>query len=250
MNLDPVQWLIAIFGAFLIGLSKTGIQGMGVFAVALFALIIPARESVGVVLPILIAGDVVAVTAYRRHAVWSHVLRLLPWAAIGVVLGFLALGRIDSQQVGRLIGVILILLCGLQFWRSRAGAEADLLAQRIAQNFLIVALVGVVGGFTSMVANASGPLMIIYLLAMGLPKMEFVGTAAWYFLILNVFKLPFTFQLGLITPQSLTLDFIVIPAAIIGALFGRQLLKHINQQLFENLSLIFTLLAAIKLVTS
>src|SRR5688500_11189295 len=113
------QWALLLLGAFLIGVSKTGITGLGIFAVAVFALSLPARESVGAVLPVLIVADVVAVTAYRRHAVWSHLLRLFPWAVTGIVLGYLAMGRIDDRQVAILVGAILLALVGLQWWRTR-----------------------------------------------------------------------------------------------------------------------------------
>ena len=244
MNLEPWQWAVAFLGAFLIGLSKTGITGLGAFAVAVFALILPARESVGVVLPVLMTADLVAVFLYPRNAVWSHLLRLFPWTALGVIIGYVALGFVNNQQVGRLIGGILVLLVLLQLWRNRtAGAD-----QEVPHAGWFSAGVGIVAGFTTMVANASGPVMVLYLLAMRLPKIEFLGTAAWFFLILNWFKVPFSWQLGLISLNSLPLDLAVAPFAIGGAVFGKRLVQHINQQLFENLMIIFTLLAAVKLL--
>ena len=248
MDLSIWQWTIAFLGAFLIGISKTGIQGLGVFAVALFALIVPPRESVGLVLPILIAADVVAVTAYHQHAVWSHLWGLLPWAGIGIGLGYLALGRINNQQASVLIGGILMVLVALRVWRWRSPSDnAD---GTISRAWWSVAGVGIIAGFTTMVANASGPIMILYLLAMGLPKLEFVGTAAWFFFVVNLFKVPFSWSLGLINLNSLPLDLIVAPAAVGGALFGRQVIAHINQKLFERLMLLLTLLAAVKLLFS
>lgn len=247
MILEPWQWSVAILGAFLIGVSKTSIAGLGTFAVALFALMLPARESVGVVLPILIAGDIVAVGAFHRHALWSHLWRLFPWAILGILIGFYALGRVDNQQMETLIGAILVALVVIQFWRSRSLRMA-IDAEVVPHNLLFISVVGVVAGFTTMVANAAGPIMILYLLAMRLPKLEFIGTGAWYFLILNVFKVPFSYQLGLINPASLSLSLLVAPVAIIGALLGRQVIKHIDQSLFERLALVFTLLAALKLL--
>ena len=202
MILDTWQWLFAILGASLIGLSKTSVAGLGVFAVAIFAMIIPARESVGVVLPILIAGDIVAVSTYHRHAIWSHLWRLFPWAIVGIVIGYFALSRVDNGQMEKLIGSILVLLVIIQSWRSRSQALV-LPAERIPQGIWFVAVVGIVAGFTTMVANAAGPIMILYLLAMRLPKMEFIGTGAWYFFILNLLKVPFSYQLGLINSSSI-----------------------------------------------
>jgi uncharacterized membrane protein YfcA len=248
VHLETWQWLAAAGGAFLIGLSKTGIVGIGIFSVGLFALVFPARESVGVVLPILVTADIVAVAVYRRHAIWSHLWRLFPWAALGIVLGYLAMGRIDDRQVARLIGAILMVISIWQIWRRRTAAHSITEPARVPESRWFVASVGIAAGFATMVANAAGPIMILYLLAMRLPKMEFLGTGAWYFLILNVFKIPFSWDLGIVNPASFGLDLTLAPFAIGGALFGRRLLQHINQALFENLALLFTGAAAVRLL--
>lgn len=241
------QWATLILGAFMIGLSKTGIVGLGTFAVAIFALALPARESAGVVLLLLITGDIIAVTVYRRHAIWSHLVRLFPWAALGIVLGYLAVGRIDDTQVRKLIGVILLALVVLQWWRQRQARRSpgDL---SVPDSLWFAASVGIIAGFTTMVANAAGPIMILYLLAMRLPKMEFIGTAAWYFFLLNCFKVPFSYSLGLINPASLGIDLRLAPVVIAGAFSGRVIIPYINQSLFELLALVFTLLAALRLI--
>ncbi|MGE5140623.1 MAG: sulfite exporter TauE/SafE family protein [Rudaea sp.] len=243
MDLALWQWLVAFFGAFLIGITKTGITGLGIFAVAVFALIMDPRESVGAVLPILMTADLVAVIAYRRNAVWSHLWRLFPWVVVGIFLGYLALGYIDSRQVGRMMGIILIALVIIQFVRARY-----LKTEEVPHALWFIGGVGILAGFTTMVANAAAPVMVLYLLAMRLPKIEFAGTAAWFFLFNNWLKVPFSLSLGLISLNSLPLDLAVAPFAIAGALFGRQLILHIDQALFENLSLVFTLLAAVKLL--
>lgn len=241
-------WLIAIIGALLIGISKTGIAGLGVFAVALFTLIFPAKASTGIVLPILIVGDIVAVLTYKRNAVWSTLFRLLPWTAVGVIAGYFALELLDTGQVGRMIGVILLVITALQYWRMRSMAGVEHAGEVVAHNFWLTAVVGILAGFFTMVSNASGPIMIIYLLAMGLPKIEFMGTSAWFYFILNLSKTPFSINLGLITPQTLAFDALMAPFCIIGGLAGFQILKRIDQRLFENLALLFTALAALRLV--
>ncbi len=245
MILEPWQWLAAGVGAGLIGLSKTGIPGLTIFSAALFASIIPARDSVGVVLPVLLTADLVAVTTYRRDANWHYVLRLFPWAAVGIFLGYLALGRVDNEQVEKLIGVLLMGLVALQLWRRRSAAAQE---QALPRSPWFAATVGISAGFTTMVANAAGPIMILYFLAMRLPKLEFIGTAAWYFFILNLFKVPFSYQLGLINPASLPVDLWIAPFAVLGALVGRKLLRRINQNLFERLVLTLTVLAALRLL--
>jgi uncharacterized membrane protein YfcA len=248
-ELQPWQWALAAGAAFLVGLSKTGIPGVGVLTVAIFANVFPARESTGILLPLLVCADIVAVTAYRQHAVWSHLWRLFPWVVVGVVAGFLMMDRIDDAQVRRLIGGILIVMVALHVWRQRRlDGGADRAIKQIPHTLWFAAIVGALGGFTTMVANAAGPIMILYMLAMGLPKMEFMGTGAWYFFLLNVFKLPFSYQLGLLSRRSLLIDAALVVMVIAGALWGKKILPRINQKLFAGLALVFTVLAALRLL--
>ena len=241
------QWALLALGAGLMGLSKTGIAGIGILAVAIFALVLPARESVGIVLVILISADIVAVTAYRRHAVWPQLWRIFPWAAGGVVIGAVALGRIDDAQVAKLVGAILLALVILQWWRrDPRGQSPD--RDDVPHSTWFAAGAGLLAGFTTMVANAAGPIMILYLLAMRLPKMAFIGTSAWYFLVLNLFKVPFSAYLGLINLESLRVDLVLAPIAILGALFGRAIIGFIDQRTFEMLAIVFTLIAAVRLL--
>lgn len=241
-------WVIAIIGGFWIGISKTGIAGLGVLAVAMFTLIFPARASTGIVLPILIVGDIVAVVHYRRNAVWSYLVRIIPWAVLGILLGYFALGLLDSILVGKLIGGVLLVITLLQFWRMRSANSVELAGEALRHNLWLAILVGVLAGFFTMVANASGPIMIIYLLAMGMPKLEFMGTSAWYYFLLNSAKVPLSYNLGLITPESLYFGLLMAPFVVIGGLVGYQILKRINQRLFEQLALALTLIAAVRLI--
>lgn len=244
MSLEPWQWALAALAAFLIGLAKTGISGLGIFAVVIFASILPARESVGVVLAILLAGDLVAVTVYRREAHWGHLLRLFPWAALGVVVGAVAAGRLPDGPMRVLIGAIVVALSIFQAARARRPAPAP----EAPPPAWASPAAGLLAGFTTMVANAAGPLMVIYLLAMGLPKLVFVGTAAWFFLALNLFKVPFSLGLGLISAGSLGLSLRLMPFAVIGALAGRPLLSRIDQRAFELIALGLSLVAGLRLL--
>lgn len=243
MHLELWQWAIAALGAALIGLSKTGIAGLGILSIALFALVLPPRESVGIVLLVLISADFVAVGAYRRQADWRALRRLFPWTALGVVLGYLALGQISDAQARRLIGGILAAIVAVQVWRRRAGADDP-----PPHSLWFAALAGTLAGFTTMVANAAGPIMIIYLLAMRLPKLEFIGTSAWFFMAVNLFKLPFSYQLGLVGPAVLPLVLPLVPFAVGGALLGRLVIRAIDQRLFETLALLLTFVAALRLL--
>lgn len=242
MNWDLWQWLLAIAGALAIGLAKTGIGGLGMLAVVIFANLMPAREASGVVLPMLCFADVVAVLAYRQHAQWRYLWKLFPWTAVGVVAGYVAMGRINDRQASVLIGGIILALLAVHLWRQRRRGE---LAEHGAW---FAATIGVLAGFTTLVANAAGPLMAIYLLAMRLPKLEFVGTGAVYFMLMNLFKVPFMLNLGLINPTSFGLNLWLAPAVLVGALLGRKILVRINQKLFEDLALVLAALAGVKLL--
>ncbi len=244
MNLEPWQWVLAVVAAVVIGLAKTGISGMGLLAVVIFANLMPARQASGFVLPMLVFADVVAVISYRRHAQWSYLWKLFPWTALGVVAGYFALGRIDDRQAKVLIGIIVLALLAVHLVRrSRPAAE-----ERAEYGWWYAPVIGILAGFTTLVANAAGPLMIIYLLSMRLPKMEFMGTGAYYFLLMNLFKVPFMMNLGLIDAHSFKGNLLLLPAVIVGALAGRVILKKLDQKLFENLALGLSAVAGVKLL--
>jgi hypothetical protein len=245
MNFEPWQIALAVLGALLVGIAKTGMTGIGILFVAIFSSLLPARQATGLVLPLLVFGDVVAVVVYRKHARWSHVWRLLPWTGAGVVIGYLALSRISDRQAEMLIGGIILALTALHLWR-RSGASAGVEVTDYGVWF--APLIGVLAGFTTLVANAAGPLMAIYLLAMGLPKMEYVGTGAVFFLLLNCFKVPFMMHLGLITAESLRFNLLLAPAVLAGAWLGWWFLRRLPQRLFENLALGLGVVAGIRLL--
>lgn len=243
MNWEWWQWALAVGGALAIGVAKTGIGGLGMLAVVIFANLMPAKQSAGFVLPMLVMADVLAVLSYRRHAQWSLLWKLFPWTALGVFLGFLAMGRIDNQQAGLLIGVIVLGLVVLHLVRkSRQKSDEPEHAAWFAPT------IGVLAGFTTLVANAAGPLMAIYLLAMRLPKMEYMGTGAWYFLLMNLFKVPFMMNLGLVDAASFQGNLLLLPAVLAGTIIGRIVLKKIDQKLFETLALVLALAAGINLL--
>jgi uncharacterized protein len=245
VTLTPWQWALLALGAFLSGLSKTGIAGAAVLTVALFANMLPARESTGALLPLLLCGDVFGVAFFRKHASWPHLWRLCPWVALGVAGGYFALDRISNLQVQRMIGGILFAIVALSLWRQRRPDQA---ASLVPHTWWFAAITGLLAGFTTMVANAAGPVMILYFLAIGLPKLAFVGTGAWFFMLVNAFKVPFSVHLGLITSRSLVLDAILLIPMIPGALLGPVILRRINQRTFELMVLVLTAVATLRLV--
>ena len=247
MTFEIWQWVLLAFATAIVGMSKTGIPGLGILSIAIIFNLFPGREkeATGLVLPLLIFADIFAVFFYRRHAEWKYFFRLFPWAALGVFGGYFALKYINNEQARLLIGFILIAMLGIHFTRKLKEAKLE---EKIVENGIWYGpFMGVAGGFATTVANAAGPIMILYLLAMRLPKMAFMGTAAVYFLILNTFKVPFLANLDLITAESLMIDLYLAPAILVGAYIGRKVIHVGDQVLFERIALILTLLAALKL---
>lgn len=247
MNLSYWQWIWLAVAAFCSGLSKTGIAGLGILPVVLFANLLPPKESTGALLPLLLCGDVFGVFFFRKHASWPHLWRLFAWVIAGVVAGYFTLGWFNNAQVKKMIGIILLAMVALHFWRGRLQDNQDNLASRLPHSLWFTAIMGFVAGFATMVANAAGPVMVLYLLAIGLPKLVFVGTAAWFFMLVNAFKVPFSLQLGLITRQSLVMDALLILPMVPGALLGPRILNHLNQKAFEAMVLVLTLAGTIRL---
>ncbi len=248
MTLEPWHWVVAVVGALLVGISKTGIAGLGVLFVAVFQYVLPGKQATGFVLPLLIFGDIVAVISYRRHTQWRFVRKLFPWAALGVIVGYFALKHITDYQARFLTGLIVTSMVGLHCWRRWRAAKAA--EEGAPHSSAFAGVIGTLAGFTTQVANAAGPLMAIYMLASRLPKMEYVGTGAVFFLLLNCYKVPFMIHLGMITADSARWNLMLAPAVLTGALLGRWLLKRINQSYFENLILALALVAGVKLLFS
>lgn len=249
MIFDSHMWVLAVIAAMLVGLAKTGVPGIGMLFVAIFANLMPTKLSSGFVLPLLIFGDIVAVLSYRQHTEWKHLWRLFPWTAAGVGVGAFAMGQINNRQAQILVGSIIVTLVVMHVMRKWQTARQGLAPEDApAHGGWFAPIIGVLTGFTTLVANAAGPLMAIYLLAMRLPKMAFVGTSAVFFLLLNLFKVPFMVGLGLITTDSFKFNLILAPAVLAGALLGRWILPRVSQVWFERLALILSAAAGLKLL--
>lgn len=242
IEFQPWEWGLAVVAALIVGLSKAGIGGLGMLAVVIFAQLMPAKQATGMVLPLLCFGDLIGAAVYRRHAKWHHIIRLFPWTAAGVLLGYFALDLVSERQARLLIGGIILSLVAMHFVRRRAaGHETE-------HGSWFPPTIGVLAGFTTLVANAAGPLMAVYMLAMRLPKLDFVGTGAVFFLLLNLFKVPFMVHLGLINAASFSLNLLLAPIVLGGAWFGRKLVMKIDQRAFENIALALSVIAGLKLI--
>ena len=189
------ELVLLVVAASLVGLSKTALPGAGTLTVAAFAAVLPAKQSTGALLVLLILGDLFAVRAYHAHADWRTLRRMVPAVLAGIVAGTLFLAVADDAMVRRVIGVILLALVAVTLVRrrvtARAGGDHAPGEPRPWRRRVDSGVYGVLAGFTTMVANAGGPVMSMYFLAARFPVQRFLGTAAWFFLAVNVAKLPF-----------------------------------------------------------
>ena len=239
-ELTLTGWLLLAVAGVLVGVAKTAINGVGSIAVVIFAAVLPAQESTGAILPLLLCGDLIAVTWYRRHADWGTLWRLLPGVLPGLVLGAWFLSVVDDSLMRRTIGLILLVMCGLQLWQlAHRSGRAPLGAER-PQHGAVTLGAGAAAGFTTMTANAAGPVTTIYLLRAGLPMLQMIGTGAWFYLLVNLAKVPFSAGLGLITPTSLLRDALLLPALVVGAVLGIKLVGRLRQRQFEVAALVFS----------
>ncbi|MEU4986190.1 sulfite exporter TauE/SafE family protein [Streptomyces sp. NPDC021969] len=248
-HLTGWEFAALAFAALLVGFSKTAVSGANTVSLAIFAAVLPARASTGILLPVLIAGDILAVLTYRRHAHWPTLWRLFPAVGVGVVVGTLFLVWADDAVVRTSIGVILLFMAGVTVWRRRRADAAEQPDEVTSRTGRVKARsYGVLGGFTTMVANAGGPVMSMYLLSAGFRKLGFLGTSAFFFLIVNVSKLPFSAGLGLIDGHSLLLDAVLVVFVVPGAFLGKWAVNRINQRLFERLVIAATVVGGLQLL--
>ncbi|MFC5529199.1 sulfite exporter TauE/SafE family protein [Cohnella yongneupensis] len=245
MELTSLQLTLTIVGALLVGFSKTGVPTLGIFVAAMLASVFPASESVGLLTPILITGDIIAIVYYRRAVEWKHLFKLLPWVLAGMAAGFFVLEYIDNQDLALLIGTLVLLLIAVHVGREKLERALNI---AFTKSPAFNGLLGVLAGFTTMVGNAAGSIMSIYLLSKGMNKTSFIGTNAFFFFMVNVIKVPFTAYLGLITPESLTVNAWVVPVVAVGAFIGFKTLPRIPQRLFQTLILSLATLGGFYLI--
>ncbi len=230
--------------ALLVGVSKTGIPGIGILAIPFMASLVPPKVSTAVLLQFLIVGDVGAVLLYHRHARWRKLLPPLPWAIAGIAIGTATMNLTTDLQMQRLIGGIVLVMVVAHLVTSRRSREEN----DVPHHWAFAGVMGLLGGFTTMVGNAAGPVMTIYLLAMRLPKNEFLGTSAWFFMIINWVKVPFQCSVGNMTADVVSTTALFFPAVIAGALAGFFVAKRIPDRAFTRIALALAALGGLKLL--
>ena len=242
-DLELAQWLWVIFAALLIGVSKTGISGLLTLVIPILAAVFGGKASTGIILPMLIVGDVFALFYYKHNAKREDILKLLPWTFMGLIFGLIIGGYINDEQFKSLIALSVLLCLFLLIYFEKKGDQL-----RIPDKTWLHASVGILSGFTSMIGNAAGPIFSVYLLAKGVDKVNFLGMTAWFFFIVNVTKLPMqVFIWHNITVQTFVLTGLMIPFIGIGAILGAFIIKRINEKVFRYLIIAMTAIVSVKL---
>lgn len=234
-DIQNSQWLLAFGASFLLGFSKSGLKGIGIIIVTLMALAFEAKASTGIILPLLLVGDVMAVLYYKKHTQWKLLLKLLPWMVSGVLIG-VVIGKDLPEEIFKngMAVIILVSVLIMYWWEQRR-------SQYVPDQWWFAGLMGILAGITTMIGNLAGAFSNIFFLAMRLPKNEFIGTAAWLFFIVNIIKLPFHyFVWETINAQSLAIDLRLAPVVILGFTLGVRAIATIKDSHYRLMILILT----------
>lgn len=241
---SPAGWVWALIAGLCIGLAKAGFTGVSLLAIAILTDLFGARQQAGIALPLMIFADLLVYPVFRRHGSWHEVWRLLPATLVGVAAGWWLMGWIDDELARRGIGILILILLMLQVMRVW---KPELL-KRVVDHHGFGTAAGVASGLTTMLANAAGPVFQLYLLSRRIPKMELVGIAARFFLLINLLKLPLNRSLGLMDAKTLWFDLMVAPAVVAGIWAGKHLLHRVPQKGFEAMVVVFALVAGLRLL--
>lgn len=242
-DITTTAWVLAFTAAIVIGLSKAGIKGIAVVNVTLMALAFSAKESTGIVVPLLVVGDIFAVIYYNRHTQWKYIFQFLPWIVVGVLIGLKIGNDLDEKTFKIGMAIIILVSVGMMYWWDRRKSKS------VPTHWLFAGTVGVITGITTMIGNLGGAFSNIYFLAMRIPKNEFIGTAAWLFLIVNILKLPLhIFVWGTITTETLLLDLKLIPGIFLGIILGIRVVKIIKEDFYRKMIFVLTAFGAVMIL--
>jgi uncharacterized protein len=241
MDYGPLPLACLAISSLLIGFSKVSVGGLVILAIPLMAIGFPGKDSTGVILPLMVLADLLAVIAYRRDCNWSVIARFFPITAVGVVIGSLIMDSIPDNVFNVVLGMIIVVMFVM-------GVVTEQMKMQMTKSWSYTIFVGLLVGVATMMANAAGPLLGIFFLQLGLNKAAFVGTRSWYFLLLNSFKIPFSFSMGLITPGSLALNAAFIPLLLLGAWIGIKVVRLVDETVFKRCIQTAAIIAAMHII--
>ena len=243
-DLSVIQWIWVMIAAIFVGMAKTAIGRFPILVVPILAAVFGGKDSTGILLPMLIVGDIFAVFYYNRHADWKQIRRLMPWVLLGIIIGALVGHWVNDKIFKILISVVVLICLGIMLLLSKKGDNL-----KVPEKVWFHLLTGTVCGFASMIGNAAGPIFSIYLLALGFRKQNFMGTNAWFFFLVNLVKLPLqVFLWQNINANNFFLTMGMIPFIIIGAVIGIVIIKKLNEKVFRYIIIAVTAIGAVRLL--
>lgn len=241
-QLTTLQWIAIGLSGFLLGASKSGISGIGLVIILILAFVFGEKASTGVLLPMLIVADILAVIYYNKHVQWAYVIKLMPLMLVGVLVGVWLGNHISELVFKRIMAVIIILSVLVMIYTKKRRTS-------IPNNKLFAHSTGFLAGVASMIGNLAGPIADVYFLAIRLPKNEFIGTGAWLFFIINVFKLPFHILVwDTVNTETMVLNLALVPLLVLGFFVGAYIVKLISNVNYRRFIFIVTAVGAIVLL--
>ncbi len=224
-------------------MSKSGLKGMGIVIVTLMALAHGAKSSTGLLLPLLIFADVLAVTYYKRHVQWKYLWKFLPWMILGVFAGAYIGKDLSEDLFKKGIAIIILISVVIMF----AWEKYDI--SHVPNKLWFSSSMGLSAGFATMIGNLAGAFSNIFFLATRIPKNEFIGTAAWLYFIVNLFKLPVhVFSWKTVDYSSFLYDLRLMPGVILGFVIGIKLVKRFKEDQYRKFILIMTAIGAVAIL--
>jgi hypothetical protein len=244
LHITTLGLIVIMICGMLVGMSKVGVPGVSMIVVPAMAFVFGAKQSTGVLLPMLMMADIFGVAYYHRHANWSYLIKVLPWAVAGLLIALWIGEKVNDEQFKNLIAILVFFSIALMIWQDkRKGTHF------FPDKWWFAASMGILGGFATMIGNVAGPVFAIYLLAMHLPKNNFIGTSAWFFLIINFSKFPLQmFVWNNINAESLLIDLLALPSIALGAFLGFKIVKIIPEKTFRGFVIVITFISAFLLL--
>jgi uncharacterized membrane protein YfcA len=241
--IDPFFVTIAVIAVLIVGLSKAGLLGgLGVVGVPLLTLVMAPRDAAGMMLPVLLCMDAVAIWMYRKECDWGLLRIMLPGAAIGTVVGWVLWAVVSDAVVLLMVGVVTLIFVADAILPLRKKLEG------LPPSKPWGVLWGGVAGFTSFISHTGGPPFQIYVLPRKLPPAVYAGTTAFFFAIVNTAKLVPYYFLGQLNVQNLTLSAALAPVGVLGVFIGIYLVRRIDARLFYRIAYWLVFVLALQLI--